>query len=86
MQDFVYFHAPVASVKAINLHDLSSDWINLKEKKQKTKKNIRNRTCSIACGKHMWKKFHKSFFTFHGIFPLCAVNVEKNIPWKPGLN
>ena len=41
MQDFVYSHAPVESAKAINLHDLSSDWINLKEK------NIRNRTCSI---------------------------------------
>ena len=32
MQDFVYSHALVESAKAINLHDLSSDWINLKEK------------------------------------------------------
>ena len=47
MQDFVYSHAPVESEKAINLHDLSSDWINLKEK------TIRNRTCSVASGKHM---------------------------------
>ena len=35
MQDFVYSHAHVESAKAINLHDLSSDWINLKEKKHK---------------------------------------------------
>ena len=41
MQDFVYSHAPVESAKAINLHDLSSDLINLKEKKA-TKKTIRN--------------------------------------------
>ena len=35
MQDFVYSHAPVESVKAINPHDLSSAWINLIEKKHK---------------------------------------------------
>ena len=37
MQDFVYSHSPVESAKAFNLHDLASDWINLKEKKKKKK-------------------------------------------------
>ena len=35
MQDFVYSHAPVESAKAINFHDLSSDWINLKDQMTK---------------------------------------------------
>ena len=38
MQDFVYSHAPVESAKEIDLHDLSSDWINRKEKKKKKTK------------------------------------------------
>ena len=63
MQDFVYSHAPVESAKAINLHDLSSDWINLKEK------TIRNRTCSVACGKHMRSKFYISFSVSTVCFP-----------------
>ena len=37
MQDFVFSHTPVESAKAINLHDWSSDWINLKEKKKRKK-------------------------------------------------
>ena len=60
----MYSHACVESAKAINLHDLSSDWINRKEKK-----NIRNRTCSIACGTHMWNKFHISFSVSMVCFP-----------------
>ena len=63
MQDFVYSHAPVEPAKAINLHDLSSDWINLKEK------NVRNKTCSVACGKHMRNKFHISFSVSTVCFP-----------------
>ena len=63
MQDFVYSHASVEAAKAINLHDLSSDWINF------IKKNIRNKTCSIACGKHMWNKFHISFSVSTVCFP-----------------
>ena len=47
----MYSHAPVESAKAINLHDLSSDWINLKEKEQIPYK----------------------FFSFQGMFSLCAV-------------
>ena len=35
MQDLVYSHAPVGSAKAINLHDLFSDWINLMDKTNK---------------------------------------------------
>ena len=66
MQDLVYSHAPVESAKTINLHDLSSDWISLKEK---NKKNIRNATCSIACGKHMKNKFHISFSVSTVCFP-----------------
>ena len=80
----MYSHAPVESAKAINHHDLSSDWINLTEKKTTTK-NIRNRICPIACGKHMWNKFHISY-CFHGMFYLCAVKTYvENILWKPGL-
>ena len=63
MQDFVYFHAPIESAKAINLHDLSSDWINLKEN------NIRNRTSSVTSGKHMWNKFHIIFSVSTVCFP-----------------
>ena len=66
----MFSHAHVESAKAINLNDLSSDWINLKEK------NIKNRTCSIACGK---------FFSFHGMFSLCAVNTYVEKSWKPAL-
>ena len=81
MQDFVYSHAPVESAKATNLHDLSSDWINLKEK------TIRNRTIMFYC---LWKahveKSPHTFFSFHGMFSLCAVKTYvENIPWKPGL-
>ena len=54
MQDFVYSHAPIESAKAFNLHGISSDWINLMQKKKKNNNNIKNRTCPIACGKHMW--------------------------------
>ena len=35
MQDLVYSLAPVGSAKAINLHDLFSDWINLMDKTNK---------------------------------------------------
>ena len=59
----MYSHAPVESAKVINLNDLSSDWINLMEK------NIRNKTCSIACGKHMWDKVHISFSVSTVCFP-----------------
>ena len=53
-------------------------------------KHIRERTCPIACGKHMWnlhvEQFPHKFFSFHGMFPLCAVKTYvENIPWKPGL-
>ena len=37
MQDFVHSHASVESAKAINLHDLSSDCINLKKKTKQKK-------------------------------------------------
>ena len=82
MQYFVYFHAPVESAKAINLHDLSSDRINLMNK------NIRTtRTCPIARGKHMCNKFHiKFFFQFpRYVFLMCSKTYVENIPWKPGL-
>ena len=60
----MYSHALVESAKAINLHDLSSDWINLKEKEQIP---------------------HK-FFSFQGMFSLCAVKTYvENILRKPGL-
>ena len=69
MQDFVYSHAPVESAKAVNFHDLSSDWINLKEQ------TISNGTCSIACGKHVWNKFHIRFQFPRYVFLMCSKNI-----------
>ena len=62
MQDFVYSHAK-RSAKTINLHDLSSDWINLMENPIRNK-TCPNRTCPIACGKHMWNKFQFPPYVF----------------------
>ena len=72
MQDLVYSHAPVESVKAINHHNISSYWINLMEK------SIKNRTCSIPCGKHMWNKFHISFFFFFQFLRYVSLMCSKN--------
>ena len=57
-----------------------------KKTKQKTKKtnkkNIRNRTCPIASGKHMWNKFHIRFSMSTVYFLMCSKTYVENIPWK----
>ena len=55
------------------------------QQKKTTTKNIMNRTCPIACGKHKWNKFHVIFQFPRYAFSLRAVKTYVgNIPWKPG--
>ena len=77
----MYSHAHVESAKAINLHDLSSDWINLMEKKKTLGIEHVLLLVESTCGTNSTK-----FFSFHGMFTLCAVKTYvENIPWKPAL-
>ena len=74
MQDFVYSHAPVESAKAINLHDLASDWINLMEKKKNTHTHTQGIEHVLLLVESTYgTNSTYEFFNFHGMFSLCAV-------------
>ena len=76
MQDFVYFRAPVESAKA---------WLTFLLDKPHGKIHKGFNMSYWLWKAHVEQIPHK-FFSFHGMFSLCAVKTYvENVPWKPGL-